>query len=129
MLLYSYYDSDTGIKTTESIEYSDEEIEKSKRKFKELKDNKIIFGNFEDTEWVLTNEIIKSTINFEFDEVLYNKELKIRNMYIYKQFVNSVKSYVVLTIESKGLESLKPLVSYLKNIYLLLIILIKKNQK
>lgn len=114
MLLYSYYDSDTGIKTTESIEYSDEEIEKSKRKFKELKDNKIIFGNFEDTEWVLTNEIIKSTINFEFDEVLYNKELKIRNMYIYKQFVNSVKSYVVLTIESKGLESLKPLVSYLK---------------
>ena len=129
MLLYSYYDSDTGIKTTESIEYSDEEIEKSKRKFKELKDNKIIFGNFEDTEWVLTNEIIKSTINFEFDEVLYNKELKIRNMYTYKQFVNSVKSYVVLTIESKGLESLKPLVSYLKNIYLLLIILIKKNQK
>ena len=34
MLLYSYYDSDTGIKTTESIEYSDEEIEKSKKNLK-----------------------------------------------------------------------------------------------
>lgn len=114
MLLYSYYDSDTGIKTTQSIEYSDEEIERSKRKFKELKDNKIIFGNFEDTEWILTNEVVKSTINFEFDEILYNKEFKRRNMYTYKQFVNSVKSYVVLTIETRTLESLKPLVSSLK---------------
>lgn len=114
MLLYSYYDSDTGIKTIESIEFNYEQIEKSKKKFKELKDKKIITGNFEDTEWNITNEINKSTINFEFDEILYNKEFKKRNMYTYKQFVNSVKSYVVLTIQSKSLISLKPIVSSLK---------------
>lgn len=114
MLLYSYYDSDTGIKTTESIEYSDEEIEKSKKKFEELKDKKIISGNFEDIEWHVTNEVIKRTINFEFDEILYNKESKKRNMYTYKQFINSIKSYVVLTIESKSLISLAPIVSSFK---------------
>ena len=107
MLLYSYYNSDTGIKITESIEYSEENIEESKKKFKELKDKKIIFGNFEDAEWVITNEIIKSTLNFEFDEILYNNEKKERDMYNYKQFVNSVKSYVVLTIQTKGLETIR----------------------
>ena len=43
MLLYSYYDSDTGIRITESIEYKEEEIEKSRKKFKELKDEGIIY--------------------------------------------------------------------------------------
>ena len=33
MLLHSYYDGDTGIKTTEVIEYSEKEIEKSRKKF------------------------------------------------------------------------------------------------
>ena len=107
MLLHSYYDGDTGIKTTEVIEYSEKEIEKSRKKFEELKEKKIIFGNFEDTEWIVTNEIITSTLNFEFDEILYNKEAKKRNMYTYKQFVNSVKSYVVLTIQTKNLESIR----------------------
>lgn len=100
MLLYSYYDSDTGIRITESIEYKEEEIERSRKKFKELKDEGIIiFGNFEDSKWILTNEIRKSTLNFEFDEILYNREAKERNMYTYKQFVNSVKSYAVLNIQ------------------------------
>lgn len=115
MLLYSYYDSGTGIRTTESIEYSEEEIEKSKKKFEELKDKKIIIsGNFEDAEWVLTNEVMKSTLNFEFDEILYNKEAKKRNMYSYKQFVNSVKSYVVLTIQRKALLTTRTYVNLFK---------------
>ncbi|MDC4243451.1 hypothetical protein [Clostridium perfringens] len=115
MLLYSYYDSDTGIKTTESIEYNEEEIKKSKKKFEELKDKKIIIsGNFEDTEWILTNEVQKSTLNFEFDEILYNKEAKKRNMYSYKQFVNSVKSYVVLNIQRKTLNTTRTYVHLLK---------------
>ena len=100
MLLYSYYDSDTGIRITESIEYKEEEIEKSRKKFKELKNEGIITsGNFEDSKWILTNEIHKSALNFEFNEILYNKEAKERNMYTYKQFVNSVKSYAVLNIQ------------------------------
>lgn len=104
MLLYSYYDSDTGIRITESIEYKEEEIEKSRKKFKELKDEGIIIsGNFEDSKWLLTNEVHTTTLNFEFDEILYNKEAKKRNMYTYKQFVNSVKSYAVLNIKKKSM--------------------------
>ena len=62
MLLYSYYDSDTGIRITESIEYKEEEIEKSRKKFKELKDEGIIIsGNFEDSKWLLTNEVHTTT--------------------------------------------------------------------
>ena len=34
MLLHSYYDGDTGIKTTEVIEYSEKEIEKSRKNSK-----------------------------------------------------------------------------------------------
>ena len=104
MLLYSYYDSDTGIRITESIEYKEEEIEKSRKKFKELKDEGIIIsGNFEDSKWLLTNEVHTTTLNFEFDEILYNKEAKKRNMYTNKQFVNSVKSYAVLNIKKKSI--------------------------
>ena len=104
MLLYSYYDSDTGIRITESIEYKEEEIEKSRKKFKELKDEGIIIsGNFEDSKWLLTNEVHTTTLNIEFDEILYNKEAKKRNMYTYKQFVNSVKSYAVLNIKKKSM--------------------------
>lgn len=106
MLLYSYYDNDTGIRITESIEYKEEEIEKSRKKFKGLKDEGIIIsGNFEDSKWILTNEIYTTTLNFEFDEILYNKEAKQRNMYTYKQFVNSVKSYAVLNIQKKSMQT------------------------
>lgn len=106
MLLHSYYDSDTGIRTTKAIEYNEEEIKKNKKLFKELKDKKIILsGNFEDAEWLLSNEVHKTTLNFEFDEILYNKESKKRDMYTYKQFVNSVKSYAVLNIQKKSLDT------------------------
>lgn len=115
MLLYSHYDSDTGIKTTEAIEYNKEEIEKSKKIFKELKDKKIIISeNFEDAEWVLTNEVSKTTLNFEFDEILYNKEAKQRNMYSYKQFINSVKSYAVLNISKREMRSARQYLHFLK---------------
>lgn len=115
MLLYSYYDNDTGIRITESIEYKEEEIEKSRKKFKGLKDEGIIIsGNFEDSKWILSNEIHTTTLNFEFDEILYNKEAKERNMYTYKQFVNSVKSYAVLNIQKKSIQTTRQYLHVLK---------------
>ena len=98
MLLHSYYDEDTGIRITESIEYDEEKIKKSKEEFKKLKDKEIIIsGNFEDAEWIVTNEVYRNALNFEFDEILYNKESKkkkyvhLQTIYKQRKILRSVK--------------------------------------
>ena len=130
MLLHSYYDEDTGIRITESIEYDEEKIKKSKEEFKKLKDKEIIIsGNFEDAEWIVTNEVYRTALNFEFDEILYNKESKKRNMYTYKQFINSVKSYAVLSISKKSILTTRDYLHVLKKYALTTNYFNEKNYK
>lgn len=107
MLAYSNCNKDTGITTIELIEFDNEQILKSKIKFKELQEKNIVIkGDFEDNEWTLTNQVYKHTFKFKFDEILYKKESKKRSMYTFEEFVDSIKSYIILNIESKAISNL-----------------------
>ena len=115
MFAYSKTNSITGITITELLEFDSSQLEKSKMIFEELKENKIICkGNFEDIEWSLTNQIETTNLRFEFDEILYNKEFKKRNMYKFQDFVNSIKCFVLLNIEYLNLKTLQKHLRYIK---------------
>lgn len=113
MLLYSYYNNDTGIKITELVEYNEEGEQNSRKLFEDLKKEKILFGNFDDKEWYISDEVSKMCLNFEFDEILYKKEFQKRNMYTFEQFVNSIKSYVILSIKQRSAASIRVMVNLL----------------
>lgn len=106
MILYSDYDNDTGIIISKLVEYNKNNIKHGKRVFKKLKKNNIIIGNFDDVCWILNDEFNNIKIKFIFDEIKYIKEAKRRNMYTFEQFINSIKSYIVLMIKKRSLENI-----------------------
>ena len=55
--------------------------------------------NYNMMEFVDEYQIETTNLRFEFDEILYNKEFKKRNMYKFQDFVNSIKCFVLLNIE------------------------------
>lgn len=101
MILVQDNMNDEGILVSGIVEYN-KEIERDARdKFNKLKEKKIIVNlEFDDNIWLVTNKYATTSINFNFDEILYKKELKNREMLSYQDFINSVKSYCILRINN-----------------------------
>lgn len=117
MILHSEYNNETGLIVSELIEYNKDNIERSKKILENLKKNNIFFSSFNNIDWILCNEYEKVNLNFNFDEVLYIRELKNREMYKFYEFVNSVKSYIAFTLSKYTLvninENLRKLKKYI----------------
>lgn len=106
MILHNRYNKETGITTSELVEYDEENIERSKNIFKNLNEDGIIIGNFDNTIWLMDDEYEKIRLRFEFDELKYAKEFKNRDIYTFEQFINSVKSYMVFSVTKYSISSL-----------------------
>lgn len=101
MILHREYNHDTGFIVNNLIEYNEEITKNSKMLLEKFRKEDILEGDFNDVKWILNDEYELSVLNFNFDEVAYTKESKERNMYTFEQFVDSVKSYVLLTITQR----------------------------
>lgn len=117
MILVQDNMNEKGIMVSDIIEYNTR-IEKDTRdKFEKLKDQNIIINSeFDFKIWKITNQYKTIFSNFEFDEILYQKEFKSRQLLTYEQFVNSVKSYYILRINNYVPETLNSFLSLLKKI-------------
>lgn len=96
---------------------NEESIYKSQQLFKEYAAKKIIVkGDFDDYVWVLSNELVSVNLKFTFDQINYSKCLENKFNLTYIEFVNSVKSYLILKIGTVSLDNIRSTLNDLKKI-------------
>lgn len=107
MIVVNDNTNENGVVVTQLIEYDEESIQKAIRVFEKYKEKGVIRSEFSDDEWLLVNSLERVHLEFDFDEILYIRESKSRAMYTFQQFVNSVKSFVVLTMSDTTIEGMR----------------------
>ncbi|MGF6949008.1 hypothetical protein QF028_001513 [Neobacillus sp. B4I6] len=119
MLLVQRKTNTEGIYTTEFIEYDSDWIDKAKKEFNDFKDKGVILNNsFDDLIWELTNQVDSPTLNFNFSEVLYQKQISKykRDMVDFEQLINCVKAFFVFKLISTSIMHLQRILNVLKSV-------------
>lgn len=117
MILVQRSFDDIGLSTYELLEYNEDIVNKSKELFNELKSSGIMYNcEFDNSYWSINNGYKKVGLKFDFNEVLYTKEFENRLMYSYSEFVNCVKSYIILRFNEKTAETFATCLNRLKDI-------------
>lgn len=114
MIVVSDNTNENGVVVTQLVEYDEESTQKAIIVFEKYKEKGIIRSEFLDNRWLLVNPLERLYLEFDFNEILYINESKSREMYTFKQFVDSVKTFVVLTMGDMTIENMRNSLAALK---------------
>lgn len=99
------------------VEINFDTIKESKKIFDEYtKEGKIIQGSFNDNIWILFDTRSAVKLEFNFSEILYKKASLSIDMCSYSQFIEIVKSYLIIISKQKTFVHLRNFLSLLKKV-------------
>lgn len=116
MILVQRVQDNSKVIITELVEYDNEAIEKAKQKAEVFRDKNVLLSDFSDKVWTLYNGKRRFTIKFDFDEIIFTKECKGREFYTFEEFINSVKSYLILVLDTISLHLAQVFITMLKKV-------------
>lgn len=98
----------TKIKILKAVCFSDDSFEDFIALFISFQNKNLIDTKctFEDNKWIVHNEIISKTINFQIDEISFTSQVKKRNLSLqYNQLILGLKFFTLLLLKSYYFES------------------------
>lgn len=99
------------------VEINFDTIEESKKIFdKYTKEGKILQGSFNDNIWILFDTRSTVKLEFNFSEILYKKASLSIDMCSYSQFIEIVKSYLIIISKQKTFLYLRNFLFLLKKV-------------
>lgn len=97
--------------------FSKDIIEDAKKEFEKKKENGIIVeGSFDDDTWRLSNEVNTFKLEFNFNEIVFEREKKTRNIGTFEQFILACKTYFIFVIENNSVAGIRSKLGNLKKI-------------
>ncbi|MEW4210691.1 hypothetical protein Q0O85_19320 [Priestia megaterium] len=110
--------SNTEVFITEFVEFDSKTVEFAKRDFEYFREKGVILNSsFDDNEWILSNEASVVKFNFMYSEVSFRKEIAKGNRELgsYTNFVEAVKSFIVLKLNEYVLSRLVYICTFIRN--------------
>jgi hypothetical protein len=118
MILVQRKISNSNVSVIEMKEFDKEALNEAKERFDFFKLQGIIKDcNFEDASWTITNESFTTKISFEFNEIVFVKESRLRELGTYDGFINAVKSYHLYKLETNVLSGIYEMNCNFKNVF------------
>ena len=107
MILVKNLVNDIGVSVSEFVEYNNDSTKEAEVLFQVFKSKSILKDcEFIDSEWFVFNGLDKIMLKFHISEIQYVRECKRRKMYNYEEFLNSIKSYVVLKLNDRSAQGM-----------------------